>query len=244
MLGLAPLAGHELPDGVAERAMQVLVFPDHIRVEYQFGMNEATLREQLEARAIQPQGEIAALEGQWLEQMAAEVPRNLDVRLDNQKLQVAGVQPRMIYLHHTPFACELTYAWDGQGEGELVIEDRYCAQLPGHSRLAIKAREGAQLRAANAPPILARAERQPFGMGGPESALPRLEAAIGEASAAPAVLPATRSPSGTEQPVAQSATRQPARRSLPLWFWLAAGGLALLCSLPFLLGRSRAASRR
>ncbi len=160
---LTAVIAHDLPPGVVERAVQVTVRSDAIEVQYQFGMNEQTLRARLLDAGHTPAEPLEALEQQYLEYAARVLPKQLELLLDGRPVEPSSITSQLIYQHHLQFELQFEVPWTPQQrETEFVLRDRNFPELPGHSRLAMRSRGAAQV-ISDVAPILVRAPRLATG---------------------------------------------------------------------------------
>lgn len=255
---------HELPPGVTERAIQVTAYPERIEVLYQFGLNEVTMREQIEQAGQVAPSEIAELETQYLELIAPQVFERLQVQFAGKRATPLNTSSELIYLHHLQFQCRAEYVWAPEtAPTQFQLVDRNFPEMPGHYRLALRGRGKVAVQTAQAP-LIVRAERtaiegqRPGQQDAPtieglllSTAAPRTADIQAESSppqeASPpqpgTALPAARRQPENDPATAPSTPREPPVPTalvLPTWLTIALVALVLLLTLPFLLASQRA----
>ncbi|MBM4001008.1 MAG: hypothetical protein FJ297_15955 [Planctomycetes bacterium] len=172
---------HDVPPGMVERAIQATVRGDRLEIAYRFGLHETTIRDELSRAGLHAAERLEELERQYLDFATARLAAKLSVTLDGKRLTAAPPVGELIYQHHLPFECRLTYWNRFEGsEGRLVIDDGNYRDLPGFFRVAFKARDAGLVRSTDAAPILVRAERRSARQLDPfHAARPRIEATLG-----------------------------------------------------------------
>jgi hypothetical protein len=166
-----PLSAHDLPDGQVERALQVTAYPDRIEVKYQFGLSERTMWKELrgagESKEVDIGGldreELAALEAEYLEKVAGELPGRMELLLAGERQEQPSISKELIYQHHLQFECRLVYPCTVAAEPcSFELTDQNFAAYPGHYRVAVRGRGGREALSDRAALLLVRAPRLPI----------------------------------------------------------------------------------
>ena len=159
---------HVMPPGDVDRAMQVVVTPDEIRIDYRFGLGEEALLDEL--MRLDSEIEIPAdpvdRARLHMERAAEEIGTRLKVTAGDQQLTVVFDKVDLIYQHHLRAACHYVVdISDIRGRVQVRIEDGNFAAFPGFGQNAAKPRGTFPFFDTNEAPILLRAERFSISTG-------------------------------------------------------------------------------
>ncbi|GIW94403.1 MAG: hypothetical protein KatS3mg110_2444 [Pirellulaceae bacterium] len=178
-IGLADVSGHELPEDTVERAIQTTVYPDHIDIVYDFGLNPKTVVRLWQEAGYKPLEDELQQAEQFLAWQAPQIARDLAVFLEGHKLKPDRLSWEVTYQHHLQFRCLLTYRHESHRAVRLEVRDEGFAAWPGFFRVAVRGRPPELVRNTSAPPLIVRAERVPVQYLGPhDSTLPQLSATV------------------------------------------------------------------
>jgi hypothetical protein len=158
---------HVMPPRDVDRAMQVIVTPGEIRIDYRFGLGDEALVDEL--LRLDPDVEIPAdpVEQARLHMnLAAEdIASRLHVRIGEQDYPVQFAKVDLIYQHHLRGSCHYTVDISKlTGKMQVQIEDRNFAAFPGHGQTAAKSR-GFPFFDSDQAVILLRADRFAISTG-------------------------------------------------------------------------------
>jgi hypothetical protein len=183
---------HDLPYGQVERAIQVTAYPDHVEVQYQFGMHERMIWEQLhgveggEERSsdeveLLDSHELARLETEFLAQVASQLASWINLEVAGERWECSNLTTELIYQHHLQFECRLRFDCpenvsfsdpsDFSDHSDLSklsertslrFTDGGFSNYPGHYRVAVRGRGGVQATSDTAALLLVRAPRLPI----------------------------------------------------------------------------------
>jgi len=159
---------HVLPSGDVDRAMQVTVTPDEIRIDYRFGLGEKAL--DIELTRLAGDDDIPAdpvdAARLHMELAAREIGSRLRVTVGERQLPVEFRESDLFYQHHFRAVCQFRIdISDLPGRSEVRIVDRNFAKYPGHGQIAAKPRGGFQFFDSDQALILLRADRFPISAG-------------------------------------------------------------------------------
>lgn len=170
---------HELKDGVVERDVQLVVFPDRVEIQYTVEMNPRTRDQHIEqllvaARKIKPSGssrsrttslttEPDAIRAAWddyCKLLASVMAEDVTLTIDSKRQAIDLVSSETIEKHsiklHFVFAAKFQVASESQS---LALRDKNFEDQPGYHRMAIKGRRGVEVTDANVPVIVSRVKR-------------------------------------------------------------------------------------
>jgi hypothetical protein len=162
------VCGHVLPPGDAERAIQVTVSSDAIRVDYQFGLGSDALTSELSRLSpavIVPDDEVEAYR-LHMELAAEEIGSRLVLTIGGVRHPMVLVGTDLIYKKHFRGSCQYEVDISSiTGPVQVTLSDRNFPTYPGHGQLAAKKRGGLHFFDTTMAPILVRAEVYPIGSG-------------------------------------------------------------------------------
>jgi hypothetical protein len=158
---------HPLPDGQVERAVQVLVFPERIEMQYQVGLSDRQVLAELDrlGEANDAEDDPSAALLRYGQLVAERLPSRLTVRVDARVRPVALRDLRWDERHHVRFVvvCEASVSVvsrtvrievrDQTSPGAAVIECR---------RMALRGRRGAIVTESTGETALVRVPRRPM----------------------------------------------------------------------------------
>jgi hypothetical protein len=236
-LYLAAVA-HILPPFDADRAIQVTLTPDEIRIDYRYGLGEEALREELarlDPDRVSPEDPVDAAR-RHMELAAEELGERLIVQIGGRRFPVELQERDFIYQHHLRVSCRYRVdIGDVTGRVQVRIEDRNFSKYPGHVQLAAKKRGAVFFFETDEAPILLRADVHSVGSGEafqPTELVFQMERVDpdrpDEHDSTDDVAPvgnAADSVGDRRRPVDQETNRQPRRSWTPT---LLAGGLLLM----------------
>lgn len=158
---------HVMPPRDVDRAMQVIVTPSEIRIDYRFGLGDEALVDEL--LRLDPDVEIPAdpVEQARLHMNLAveDIGSRLRVRIGEQDYPVQFEKVDLIYQHHLRGACHYTVDISKlTGKNQVQIEDRNFSAFPGHGQIAAKPR-GFPFFDSDQAVILLRADRFAISTG-------------------------------------------------------------------------------
>lgn len=169
---------HDLKDGVVERDVQLVVFPDRVEVQYTVEMNPSTRDkhvEQLAAiRKIKSNGslssrstslrpDLTSMRAAWDDYrklLGAALVEGVSLTIDSEQQTFELVSSETIEKHstklHFVFSAKFQVASRNQS---LSLRDKNFKDHAGYHRMAIKGRRGVEVGDANVPIIVSRAKR-------------------------------------------------------------------------------------
>ncbi|MEM8732978.1 MAG: hypothetical protein AAGG44_02070 [Planctomycetota bacterium] len=150
---------HELKDGVVERDLQVVVFPDRAEFQYSFEMNFATMRklfEGLKSDKTLPDDERAAWDA-FRKVVASSLSEKIEVSIGGKRRHLKlksseTIEKHSIKIAHV-FVCDFTPEEKAQ---TIDLHDKNFAKAPGYHRVALKGRRGIQIEESTAPIIVSQ----------------------------------------------------------------------------------------
>jgi nickel/cobalt transporter (NicO) family protein len=143
--------GHDIPNARVDRSIQATVSPSRLEIDYEVGLSELTLTQDL--RML-----IGALPGadrsDWFAAYGTEVgplnARGFLVKVDGEPITLNFVRFELTVEEHPLF--RFHFDVKVPRNGRLTIQDTNYASSEGTSRLAIRGRDGVSIRGDDLPP--------------------------------------------------------------------------------------------
>ena len=170
--------GHDLKDGVVERDVQMVVFPDRVEIQYTIEMSSSTRDKHIEQMATERKDsvsrpaskqsisfgpdldEIREAWDDYRKLLEDELTESFSLAIDEQQQSLELVSSETIEKHSTKlyfvFAAKFQVA---SREQVLVMQDKNFESHACYHRMALKGRRGVQVKDANAPFIVSQVER-------------------------------------------------------------------------------------
>lgn len=144
--------GHPVPDGVIHRGVQVVVHDDKIEIRYQIGLNDKMVQtelERLEAEEV-PSDSSAAL-SDYRDSIRRQLPKNLEIRIGNEAVEVDFVRADIVRQHHASVECvyEIPIAPTTKPQ-KLEISDQNFPKVDGMHLIALRGRGKIEVLQTNA----------------------------------------------------------------------------------------------
>lgn len=156
-----PANGHALPDGVIFRGIQVVVREDKLELRYLIGLNEKMVRGQLVQlkQEFPEDASDADLLSIYREYISAELPKKLQVTIDDKPVMLQLERADIVRKHHADIEClyELDISPTETPE-KLTVVDNNFKDMPGDHSLAIRGRGRIELLRSNSRISLTRRE--------------------------------------------------------------------------------------
>ncbi len=141
---------HDIPNQRVDRSIQVVLAPGRLEIEYEVGLTELTLTQDLRALTTPQPG---ADRSEWLK-LYGEVVGPLDARgflvsVDGSPIEVHPAGYRLSVEEHPRYTFRFTATIPSAGR--LVLRDTNYLSSEGTSRLAVRARDGLELEGYHGP---------------------------------------------------------------------------------------------
>lgn len=171
---IAAAQAHDLPYGQVERAIQVTAYLQHIEVQYQFGMHDRMIWEQLHGVEdaasheveLLDRDELSRLEMDFLAHVADQLASWVELEVAGERWECTELTTELIYQHHLQFECRLRFDCPVNVEFSertaLRLTDGGFANFPGHYRAAVRGRGGVEATSDTTALLLVRAPRLPI----------------------------------------------------------------------------------
>ncbi|MEM6690189.1 MAG: hypothetical protein AAF664_12220 [Planctomycetota bacterium] len=151
--------GHDLPDGEIERRVQISVKPSRILVEYSLEMSEVTLRKELMDRGLRPSENSTEMWAQFKTVALTSLPKGMSLVIDGETVQLSPLSASYSGWSHRKLSCLLAAEIElSRKKKRVSITDRNFSDTPGHYRMALKSRSGAQIENSTKPLLISKME--------------------------------------------------------------------------------------
>lgn len=229
-----------------DRGLQLIVYPDRVRLQYDLGLSPATAISLLgQKSAGAPDAEQSletedrrALMEAFRDVVLPDIQRRCRIIANQQPLPWRSLESLIFPKHYVQLSCiyEADLPTSGQTV-ELQLIDGSFRSCQGDHVIALKAEDGVQLQSSTVPLILARVPRHSLGINSAaereaarraEAVVVRQGVALAEAPGAPATASPVK-PAVTPQPASAGSDRNPqAKHRQMILFWAVACGLGVL----------------
>ncbi|MFN3189811.1 MAG: hypothetical protein ACE361_04755 [Aureliella sp.] len=150
---------HELGDGVVERDLQIVVFPDRAEFQYSFEMNLATMRRfhgAFKNAGTLPEDQRQAWDV-FRKAIASSLGDKIEVSISGKRCPLKlksseTIEKHSIKVAHV-FVCDFHA---GEKSQAIEIHDKNFSDAAGYHRVAIKGRRGVQVEDSTAPVIVSQ----------------------------------------------------------------------------------------
>lgn len=168
---ISTAAAHELEDGCIEKTISIVVRDYDATIEMSLGINEATMKQQLEKwlaeseTAAELQGPDVAenvtddFEKKFRECAFEQFAKEIKVSLDGHPTSLTKVSVEPSPRHHFTLIAKYSFVIPKQQRVKLLIEDQSLKEMKGGSRYSLKAMGKSILFKSNVAPIIVRADR-------------------------------------------------------------------------------------
>lgn len=155
---------HELKDGFVERAVEVVVRDDKLRVKYFVGLNENTMADMLSswssAKATSNDEETAEkFQRVLLNKLASQI----EIEIAGERKKLTGSTMELCPKHHFDFVASYELQLPSDQTLEIKITDKNFLANDSAARFAFKGVGSTMVSRVNVAPIIIRARRIEFG---------------------------------------------------------------------------------
>ena len=160
VLGHGVLArGHELPDGVIERRVQISVKPDGVLVQYSLSMNGTTLERELRKHRKKPAETYPAMWKQYEEIILPSIPKHMRLTIEGQRFPLKPIRAEYSGWSHQQLTCLLKAEVPFTEQlKKVVVTDGNFLDTPGSYRIAMKDRSGVTMENSTVATMVTRAK--------------------------------------------------------------------------------------
>ncbi|MEM9364847.1 MAG: hypothetical protein AAGD07_02550 [Planctomycetota bacterium] len=151
--------GHELPDDVIERRVQISVKPDRVLLEYSLTMNDTTLAGQLAKHDLKPAETSSQRWDQFQELALQSLPATIALTVDGHAVPWEPIRSSYSGWSHRQLSCLFAaYVRLTARPTRIVVADHSFPQNPGEYRIAMKSRSGAKMADSTVPVLVSGAQ--------------------------------------------------------------------------------------
>ncbi len=153
---------HELPEGVVERDVQIIIFPERIEVQYTIEMNEKTMR--AEFGKLRPdltsEREPRKAWDQYRLAVNAELPKRIVLAINDFQPELKTTSSQTLEKHGIQLMWVMSAEMGAKSDSQsITLHDKNFNDKPGYHRLALKGRRGVKIEQSTAPVIVSQVPR-------------------------------------------------------------------------------------